>query len=81
MPMTSRIFLVGFMGSGKSTIGKILAQHLGYTFKDLDSYIEELHQKSISELFSNEAEHGFRVIEKNALHSLESQENIVIACG
>lgn len=79
--MTSRIFLVGFMGSGKSTIGKLLAQALGYRFIDLDTHIESFKKKTISEIFSLYGEHGFRKIEQEALKSLSSVQEIVVASG
>ncbi|MEO5582949.1 MAG: shikimate kinase [Saprospiraceae bacterium] len=79
--MTSYIFLIGFMGSGKSTIGKLLAHELKYTFIDLDSYIESSHHNSIAELFAKHGENGFRIIEKEALHELQSLQQIVVACG
>ena len=69
------------MGSGKSTIGKLLAQELKYTFIDLDTYIESSHHNSISELFAKHGENGFRSIEKDALHELQSLQKIVVACG
>jgi shikimate kinase len=81
MQMTKHIFLIGFMGSGKSTIGKLLAQDLKYTFIDLDTYIESRHHNTIAELFAKHGEHGFRIIEKESLHELESLQHIVIACG
>jgi shikimate kinase len=79
--MTSRIFLVGFMGSGKSTIGKLLAQTLGFRFIDLDTHIETVRNKTISEIFSLYGEHGFRAIEQEALHSLAVEHDIVVASG
>lgn len=79
--MVSRIFLIGFMGCGKSTIGKELAHRLGYTFLDLDHIIEHENRMPITEIFGKYGEHGFRERERQALHSLHTKENIVIATG
>jgi shikimate kinase len=59
-----RIFLVGFMCSGKSTVGKLLADKLGYTFWDIDQVIEEREGKSIEEIFRDEGEEYFRSLER-----------------
>jgi shikimate kinase len=56
----ARIFLVGFMCSGKSTVGKLLADKLGYTFWDIDQVIEEREGKSIEEIFKDKGEEYFR---------------------
>ena len=75
------IFLMGYMGSGKSTTGKKLAKLLDYSFIDLDNYIEEEQGKSIPAIFSEQGEEAFRLIEKDALNTLRVKENIVISCG
>ena len=64
---TPGIYLVGFMGSGKSTIGRMLADEIGWRFADLDDDIETDQRKSISEIFSTAGEEEFRRIEHNAL--------------
>lgn len=69
------------MGSGKSTVGKGLAQTLNLQFIDLDSYIEERNFKTIPEIFASEGEDGFRKAEQKALHEVSEFENIVIATG
>jgi shikimate kinase len=76
-----RIYLIGYMGSGKSTVGKELAHALKLQFIDLDSYIEELNFKTIPEIFASEGEDGFRKAEQKALHEVSEFENIVIATG
>lgn len=76
-----RIFLVGFMGCGKSYTGKRLADLLAYSFIDLDDLIEEIEGKSIVQIFEEKGEDYFRNVEKEVLRSLTNQENIVIACG
>lgn len=77
-----RIYLIGFMGAGKSFWGKRLAQAIGYPFYDLDSAIEDSQGVSINELFSSLGEEGFRVVEKECLHLItESHADFVMACG
>ncbi len=75
------IILIGPMGSGKSTIGNILAKKLGRDFKDSDHYIENRTGVDISRIFDIEGEHGFRDRESNALKELLSQNNQVVATG
>lgn len=75
------LFLIGFMGSGKSTIGRQLANKLNYRFIDLDKFIEDENNLTISELFETKGENEFRIIERNALQSLISKENTIVACG
>jgi shikimate kinase len=76
-----RIALIGFMGSGKSTVGRLLAKRLGYRFQDLDDLIEEKAGKTIREIFSAEGEAGFRDLESEALGSLAGASGLVLACG
>jgi len=77
-----RIYLIGFMASGKTTIGQELAQTLKYEFVDLDNYIEQKYQKSIKQIFEQQGEDHFRIIENEALREVSSVEgNIVIAAG
>ncbi|NDV58093.1 shikimate kinase [Bacteroides sp. 519] len=76
-----RIFLIGYMGSGKTTLGKALAQKLGLSFVDLDWYIEERLHKTINELFAEKGEANFRELEKKMLHEVADFENVVIATG
>ena len=60
-----RIILIGYMGAGKTTIGKALSKELGIIFYDLDWYIESRMRKSVSEIFAERGEEGFRKIEYN----------------
>ena len=64
---TPGIYLVGFMGSGKSTIGRRLAQELGWTFTDLDQDIESAQDRAISAIFEQDGEEAFRRMESDAL--------------
>lgn len=77
----NNIILIGMMGSGKSTIGKALAEHLGYNFTDLDTLIVEGEGIKIPEIFEKFGENYFRTIETNALNSLFECENTVISTG
>ncbi len=77
----SRIILVGYMGSGKTTVGKALARSLDMPFYDLDWYIESRMRKSVRQIFDERGEEGFRKIEQNLLHEVAEFENVVISCG
>jgi len=75
-----RIYLTGFMGSGKTTVGRILAAKMRTDFLDLDQRIEQSAQKSIAEIFQEFGEGGFRKLETATLHSIKA-ENAVVATG
>lgn len=80
--MCKKIILLGYMGSGKTTIGKELAQKLKLQFIDLDNYIEEKEQKTISEIFKIHREVYFRKIEHKYLSELLQQKtSVVLALG
>ena len=72
------IYLIGMMGTGKSTIGEILTKKLDYPFGDLDENIEKCAGKSITEIFENDGEENFRNLESE---QLRFYSNSVIACG
>ncbi len=76
-----RVFLIGYMGAGKSTLGKQLAQKLHLDFYDLDNYIEQKHGQRITDFFKTYGERFFRKEEKNALQELCEKENCVISVG
>jgi shikimate kinase len=75
------IYLIGFMGCGKTTAGKKLANHLGYTFVDLDKVIETNESMTVPELFAQKGESAFREIERYALHSTFKMTNTIVATG
>lgn len=77
----AKIFLTGYMGSGKSSTGKTLATQLGYEFIDLDKFVEQEYKMTIPEIFSNKGEKEFRAMEHNALKKVIEKENTVVACG
>jgi shikimate kinase len=79
--MHSRIFLIGFMGSGKSTIGSKLARKLGYNFVDMDHLIEETAGMTIPKIFSEFGEKVFRKWEYDIVHELCLRERIVVSTG
>ncbi len=76
-----RIYLIGYMGCGKSTLGRRLANHLGVQFVDMDHYIEERNCKTIPQIFEEEGEAEFRKKERKALEELSEFTDIVIATG
>lgn len=76
-----RIFLTGYMGCGKSTIGRKVAALMGMNFIDLDKYIEERNFKSVPDIFAQEGENAFREKERLALHEVAQFEDIVIGTG
>lgn len=76
-----RIFLTGYMGAGKTTLGKALARHLGLSFIDLDWYIEERFHKSVGELFAERGEAGFRELERGMLREAGEFEDVVVSTG
>ncbi len=81
-PDLRRVVLTGFMGAGKSTLGRLLAHHLGWTFLDLDASIEARSGASISELFAAHGETRFRRLESTALASaLRSSPNVLALGG
>ncbi len=77
----NRFFLTGYMGCGKSTIGKMLASTLGFAFIDLDTYIESKYHKTIAQIFAENGEDKFREIEHKHLLQVAEFENTVIATG
>ncbi len=75
------IYLVGFMGSGKSTIGNILAQKLNMKFVDVDTEIEKKEDMKISDIFKEKGEPYFRELEKKEIEKLTQKENLVVSTG
>ena len=76
-----RIILIGYMGAGKTTVGKALAKELRMPFYDLDWYIESRMHKTVKAIFDERGEAGFRKIEHNMLHEVAEFEDIIISCG
>ena len=72
---------MGFMGAGKTTLGKALAAHLGVSFIYLDQYIESRFMKSVSQIFATRGEQGFREIESRLLREVGEFDNVIVSCG
>jgi len=76
-----KIFIIGYMCSGKSTVGKRLAQKLNYSFIDLDFYFEKKFHISVDDFFTKYGENAFRKIETQLLNEILVKDNIVISTG
>ena len=76
-----RIILIGYMGSGKTTVGKALSKQTGMMFYDLDWYIESRMRKSVAQIFAERGEEAFRKLEYNMLHEVAEFEDVIISCG
>ena len=76
-----RIILIGYMGAGKTTVGRTMAHELGLEFYDLDWYVENRFRLRIPEIFAQHGETGFREIERKMLHEVAEFEDIVLSCG
>ena len=76
-----RVFLMGFMGAGKTTLGKALAKDLNVSFIDLDQYIERRYMKSVSQIFATRGEQGFREIESRMLREVGEFDDVIVSCG
>jgi len=76
-----RIFLIGYMGCGKSTMGRALAASLNLTFIDLDTYLEERYFKTIPQIFAEEGEESFRLKERKVLEEVAAFDQVIVATG
>lgn len=79
--MKTSIALIGFMGTGKTAVGKALAEKLGKEFVELDSLIEQKAEKTIPEIFQQDGEVAFRELEIKVTKEVSEKKNVVIACG
>ena len=79
--MGSNIVLTGFMGTGKSTIGKCIAARLGRKFIDTDTLVEQKSGKTIAALFMERGEHYFRILEQEAIDQVCTEDGSVVATG
>ncbi len=80
--LANNVFLIGFMGAGKSTIARRLARTYGITSLDMDMYIERKQNKTIADIFKDEGEEAFRAIETETLRELAAAEELkLISCG
>ena len=76
-----KIYLIGYMVSGKSTLGRRLAGHAGLQFIDMDHYIEQRNCKTIPQIFAQEGEEEFRKKERKALEEISAFSDVIIATG
>ena len=76
-----KIFLIGFMGCGKSTMGRSLASSLKMTFVDLDNFLEEKYFRTIPEIFAEEGEAAFRSMERKVLDEVSAFDDVIVATG
>ena len=76
-----RIFLIGYMGAGKTTLGKALARLMNLSYIDTDQYIEKRYHKKISEIFAAQGEERFRDIERRIINEISEFENIIVSTG
>jgi shikimate kinase len=79
--MKSNVALIGFMGTGKTVVGKTLAKKLGWQLVELDTVIEQIAGKSIPDIFGDDGEIAFRELEINAVKKVSQGKKQVIACG
>ena len=77
----NNVILCGFMGCGKSTIGKNAAKKTGRRFVDMDEYIEKQAGKTVAEIFAERGEEGFRELEHEACVELSKKRNLIVATG
>ncbi len=77
----TNIYLIGMMGTGKTTIGRLLAQQLSYQFFDTDAVIEQAAEQTIANLFAEQGEAAFRELETQVLSQLSAYKQLVIATG
>lgn len=76
-----RIVLIGYMGAGKTTVGRMLAKDMGLMFYDLDWYITNRMRRTVAQIFEESGEEGFRKIEHAMLHEVAEFEDVVLSCG
>ena len=76
-----RVFLIGYMCSGKTTVGKAFAIKYGLQFIDMDWYIEGRFHKTVKQIFAEKGEEAFREMERKMLHEVGDFENVIIATG
>lgn len=76
-----RVILVGYMGAGKTAVGRALAKSYGVQFYDLDWYITDRYRRSVKQIFDEQGEDGFRKLEQRMLHEVAEFEDVVISCG
>jgi shikimate kinase len=81
LEVPARIVLVGFMGTGKTTVGRLLARRLNYSFEDMDRRIEQRTGRAIAAIFREDGEEAFRAIELEVAREFSTQTRCVVASG
>ena len=79
--MANNIYIIGFMGAGKTSVGKALAGRLSRDFVDLDDVIEASQSTGIADIFAQKGEPYFRKVEKQALKETAAKQDLIVACG
>ena len=75
------VFLIGYMGCGKTTLGEVLARQMDFRFIDLDGFIEERQGLTVTEIFDEMGENRFRELENEALHKVAVMSDVIVGCG
>ncbi len=79
--MMKTVFLIGYMGCGKTTLGEVLARQLGCRFIDLDEFIEQRQGMTVVQIFDEMGENRFRELETEALREVASMTDVIVGCG
>jgi shikimate kinase len=78
---TDKLYLVGFMGAGKTSVARALARRIGWRFEDVDQRIEACERRRVAEIFAHDGEPYFRAIESSVLRELLVDRHLVVATG
>lgn len=81
MRLTRPVFFIGFMGAGKTSVARKLARLCGMASVDMDAYLERREGRKINEIFAEDGEEGFRLIETDVLRELLEKEPLLVSCG
>ena len=79
--MMNPVFLIGYMGCGKTTLGEVLARQMDCRFIDLDEFIEQRQGMTVLQIFDEMGENRFRELETEALHEVASMTDVIVGCG